>query len=186
MTCAEIESWLCDYVDGTLSGERKSAVEGHLASCNACADLARDAAAAVAFMERAAEVEPPPELVTRILYQIPHAPAHRSRFGKMYSRWLSPVLQPRYAMGFAMTILSFSMLGRLAGIQTRQLRAADLDPVKVWQTADDRAHRAWARAVKYYENLRLVYEVQTSLREFTQQEDQAAAGQAAETAGKSK
>lgn len=183
MTCAELESLLCDYVDGALSPEQRRVVEFHLAACSACAELVRDASAAVGFMERAAEVEPPPELLTRILYQIPRAPERRQWLGRMYSRWLAPVLQPRYVMGFAMTVLSFSMLGKLTGIQPRQLRLSDLDPVKVWQGFDDRIQRAWARAVKHYENLRLVYEVQTSLREWTQQEDQAsAAGQAAQPA----
>ncbi len=46
-------------------------MERHLAECPACAELARDSAAAVAFMERAAEVEPPPELMTRILFDAP-------------------------------------------------------------------------------------------------------------------
>lgn len=177
MTCAELESLLCDYVDGTLSAQNRTVVEAHLSSCDACAELVRDASRAVAFMERAAVVDPPPELLTRILYQIPRTPQRAKWLGRIYSRWLAPVLQPRYVMGFAMTVLSFSMLGRLAGIQPRQLRAADLDPVKVWQTLDDRIHRAWARAVKHYENLRLVYEVQTSLREWTQQEDQASGTQ---------
>ncbi|WP_395621662.1 hypothetical protein, partial [Dokdonella sp.] len=35
------------------------------------------------------------------------------------SRLLEPVLQPKFAMGMAMTILSFSMLGRFAGIEPR-------------------------------------------------------------------
>ena len=33
MNCADIEILLCDYVDGTLHGEQKSAVEAHLAGC---------------------------------------------------------------------------------------------------------------------------------------------------------
>jgi len=184
MSCADLESLLCDYVDGTLAPESKGVVELHLASCSVCAELARDARAAVAFVERVAEVEPPPELVTRILYQVPRAPERNKWLGKLlgriHTRWLTPILQPRYVMGFAITILSFSMLGRLAGVRPRQLRTSDLDPVKVWQSVDDHAHRAWARAVKHYENLRFVYEIQTSLRDWTQPEDQApAAGEAA-------
>ena len=31
MTCAELEILLCDYVDGTLRGAEKSALESHLA-----------------------------------------------------------------------------------------------------------------------------------------------------------
>ena len=71
MNCAELEELICDYVDGTLTAARKADVERHLEACPACAEMARDAAAAVAFMERAADVEPPPELITRILFDAP-------------------------------------------------------------------------------------------------------------------
>jgi hypothetical protein len=47
----------------------------------------------------------------------------------------------------------------------------DLDPVKIWVSVDDQAHRAWNRAVKYYENLRLVFEIQSRLQEWTEQEE---------------
>jgi hypothetical protein len=40
-----------------------------------------------------------------------------------------------------MTMLSFAMLGRFAGIQVRQLKPADRDPVKVWMAAEDQVHR---------------------------------------------
>ena len=71
MNCAEFEIPICDYVDGTLSADRRAEVERHLAECPACAELARDSAAALAFMETAAEAGPPPELVTRILFEAP-------------------------------------------------------------------------------------------------------------------
>ena len=48
MNCAEMEILICDYVDGTLARPREAAVERHLAECPACAELARDSAAAVA------------------------------------------------------------------------------------------------------------------------------------------
>ena len=82
------------------------------------------------------------------------------------------MLQPRFAMGMAMTMLSFAMLGRFAGIEVRQLKPSDLDPVKVCVAAEDRVQRTWERTVKYYENLRVVFEIQTQLKEWT--EDQAA------------
>ena len=70
-------------------------------------------------------------------------------------------------MGMAMTILSFSILSRFVPMQ--QLKAADLRPSEVWASLDDRAHRAYARTVKYYENLKVVYQIQTLLREWQQQ-----------------
>ena len=178
MNCAELEQLICDYVDGTLTAARKAEVERHLETCRACAEVARDSAAAVAFMERAADVEPPPELITRILFDAPwtrKAPAKsRGWLINKLSKLIAPVMQPRFVMGMAMTILSFSILSKFVPMQ--QLKAADLRPSEVWASLDDRAHRAWARSVKYYDNLKVVYQIQTLLRDWQQQaEDQQAA-----------
>src|SRR5258708_39046144 len=70
-------------------------------------------------------------------------------------------------MGMGMTVLSFSMIAKFAHIEPRKLTQADLDPVKIWAGIDDRAHRSWDRAVKYYDNLRLVIEIQSRLKEST-------------------
>jgi hypothetical protein len=37
---------------------------------------------------------------------------------------------------------------------------------------DDQAHRAWARTVKYYENLKVVYQLKVMLSEWQQQQDE--------------
>jgi hypothetical protein len=172
MNCADVEILLCDYVDGTLYGEQKTAVERHLSACPGCAELVADAAGAVAFIERAAVVEPPAELMTRILFELPsvkQVTSSRSLWGRLRVRWIDPVLQPRFAMGMAMTVLSFAMLGRFAGIEIRQLKPSDLDPAKVWMTIEDRAVRTWERGVKYYQSMRLVYDVQTRLSEWNDQ-----------------
>jgi hypothetical protein len=182
MNCADFEVLLCDYLDGTLDAVQRHAIEEHQRACVSCAELAADVAGAVAFIERAETVEPPPELLTRITFEIPTGGQQPKKGWRALFGWLRPlshpVLQPKFAMGMAMTILSFSMLGRLAGIEVRQLKPSDLQPAKVWAAADDKAHRAWARAVKYYENLRLVYEVQTRLQEWTVQEQEDRKGRA--------
>ncbi len=176
MNCADLEILLCDYLDGTLAHEARAEVESHLEHCAACAAMARDISAVVDFIDRSAEVEPPPELMTRILFELPSAKQARARqtggFRKFVQGWLQPILQPRFAMGFAMTILSFSLLGRFAGISPRQIKLEDLRPAKVWQTVDDKVYRGWQRTVKYYENLRFVYEIQTQLREWRQKEQE--------------
>ena len=70
-------------------------------------------------MERVPEVEPPPELLAKIAFQIPAESASEMRCSSWVLGWLQPLIQPRFAMGMAMTILSFSMLGRFAGIEVR-------------------------------------------------------------------
>ena len=181
MRCADIEVQICDYVDGTVSPARKAEVERHLGQCPACAALARDSAAALAFMERTAEVEPPPELITRILFNAPwgKGTARRSGVRRWIASVLSPVLQPRIVMGMAMTILSMSLVAKYAS--PVRFRATDLQPAKVWAGLEDRASRAWERTVKFYENLKFVYQIQTTLREWQQQDEEQqrpAAGQA--------
>ena len=176
MTCAEYEILICDYVDGTLDAADRARVEAHLAVCPSCAELARDSAAAVAFMERAADVEPPPELVNRILFD---APWSRERSQSRAREWvraiLSPILQPRFAMGIALTMLSLSIIAQ--GKMPR-LQASDLQPAAIWHSLDQRVSYTWGRTVKFYNNLKFVYQIQTMLHEWQQQsEDQPAAPQ---------
>ena len=56
---------------------------------------------------------------------------------------------------------------------------ADLDPVKIWTAAEDRATRTWQRGVKYYESLRLVYEIESRVKEWRDDGSDAASNQAA-------
>lgn len=190
MTCAELEILLADYVDGTLHADVRAALENHLTGCAACKQLAEDVAGVTAFFERVPAADPPAELMTRIMH---HAPLGRQPVTerqpddarpswpqRLFSGFVHSWLQPRYVMGMAMTILSFSMLARFAHIEPRQLRPSDLDPVKVWQGIDDHSHRLYDRAMKYYDNLRVVIEIQSRLREWTDQDpsQNAPAGQA--------
>ncbi len=177
MTCAEFEVILCDHIDGTLEAEARGQVDLHLEKCAACAQLAAECGAAADFLAHLPEVAPPPAAVTRILQQIPArqpaAARARGALAGWLGRWFAPVRQPRMVMGMAMTILSFAMLGRFAGVEARQISAADLNPSKVMAATEDRLHRTWVRAVKYYENLRFVYEIQSRLRELTANEEEA-------------
>jgi len=144
------------------TGSRSLPVESHLAECGECRELAGDAAAAVSFMERAAVVEAPPELVTRILFEITVGPSNAavkpSWVRRIFGKWLEPVLQPKFAMGDGDDGALVCHVGPLLGIEVRQLKPSDLDPVKVWTAAEDRVLRTWERTVKYYENLRVVFE----------------------------
>ena len=122
----------------------------------------------------------PAELLTRILHQAPRG-AQKSEerapwWRRLFGGWVENVLQPRYAMGMAMTVLSLAMLARFAHIEPRPLRASDLDPARVWQSIDDHSHRVWDRTMKYYDNLRLVIEIQSRLKDWSDQEQTAGVG----------
>ena len=172
MNCAESEIAICGYVDGTLAPAQKAELERHLAECPACAGVARDSAAAVAFMGRAEAVEPPPELITRILFEGPWnaGKAKPAVWRKWMTAALTPILQPKFAMGMAMTILSLAMLWRSVG--PAPLRARDLRPSRIWATLEDRGVYAWGRTVKFYENLKFVYEIQSTLHQWQRQQEE--------------
>jgi anti-sigma factor RsiW len=157
ITCTEFEILLADYLDGTLGTEQKATVEAHRNGCASCAELARDAAGALAFMERAAIVDPPPALVNRILFEVTNGTSRGvikpSWIERLLGRRAGFVLQPRFAMGMAMAVLSLAMVGRF------------------WAAAESGVHRSWDRAVKGYESLQLVYEVQSQLEEWAKERE---------------
>jgi hypothetical protein len=186
MSCGEIEILICDYVDGTLAPAARAEVERHLAECPACAELARDSAAAMEFIGRVADVEPPPELITRLLFD---APWSRDKAKSKARAWvaalLSPILQPRFAMSMAFTILSLAMLAHLLMGGFRQPTLADLEPARIWAGIEQSAYRAWARTEKYYDNLKVVYQIQTTLREWQQQNEEQQSAPAQDAPGHS-
>jgi len=171
MNCPEFEASLADYVDGTLGVTERAAMDQHASSCVRCRELLADVLGAVTVLSRAGEITPPPELITRIAYAAPigriRGPLETQGFlSRLTSRFLQPLLQPRLAMSMAMTILSFAMLERCTGVHVQEIHAADLNPVRIWGTVEDKALRTRDRAIKYCENLRWVYEVETRLQTF--------------------
>ena len=170
MTCNDFDALLCDYLDGTLPLERRQLMDVHVAGCAACAELARDSREVMGVAERSANVDVPPELVTKILHQIPRGGWLARTLGPLFQ----PIFQPRVVMSAMVTILSVSMMTRCAGKPQHSLTAADLDPVRLWTSFDDKVHRVWDRSVKTYESLKLVYEVQSRVNEWKekQQEDE--------------
>ncbi|MBV9507427.1 MAG: zf-HC2 domain-containing protein [Acidobacteriia bacterium] len=162
MNCAEAEILIGDYLDGTLASARRAELEVHLNGCPGCAELAGDGRSALEFMERAADVEPPPELISRILFD---PPWHKRPSGGWLRKAFHAALQPKLAMGMALTILSFAMIMPRVG----RFTAADLQPTAVWGGIEDRFYRIWARTEKFYNNLKFIYQIQATLREWQQQ-----------------
>src|SRR3954454_4848342 len=176
--CDQFEVLLADYLDGPLPEPERTRVEEHAANCQHCREFLADVQGAVQFLGRSEEIVPPPELITRIAY---HAPVGRIRrpferqgvISRMISEWLQPILQPRLAMGMAMTILSIAMLERCTGVKMQHVQPEDLNPVRIWGGVEDKTVRLKDRAVKYYENLRWVYEIELRLHGLREHQDSA-------------
>ncbi len=180
MKCIDVESLLADYLDGVLPHAERAQLEVHLATCAGCAQFLAEVSAGFELTKRADEIQPPADLITRIAYQAPigrsRRPSERQGWiNRLRSRWLQPMLQPRLAMGMAMTILSFAMMERCTGVRVQRIEAADLNPIRIIGSLEDRAVRTKDRAVKYYENIRFVYDIEVRLREMEEQQTQASA-----------
>jgi Putative zinc-finger len=170
MNCPEFESILADYLDGTLTNSERAAVELHAAECAPCRTFMAEVTNGVSLLKSLEPVEPPPALVTRIAFQAPLSrvrdPFERETvWSKFAAKWLQPILQPRLVMGLSMTVLSFTMLERCTGVKVERIQAADLNPVRVWGGMEMKTVRLKDRMLKYYDNLRVVYEVEARLRD---------------------
>jgi hypothetical protein len=187
MKCADVEILLCDYLDGTLAPNERAELESHLGSCAMCAEFAADAGSGLHFLEHVADVQPPQELLTRIMHHAP-VPGFQGRLLNSLSasqggmkhwlrRMVEPVLQPRLVLSAMMTILSLSVMTHCAGVPARDLKAEDLSPERVWVNLETKVERIYDRSIKTYESMRLVYEVRQELRQWRdqQQEQDAAA-----------
>jgi hypothetical protein len=160
-SCAQTEERLSDYLDGLLANEEQQAILMHVTGCARCAPLVQRVSAVVRQMRSLEEMETPPLLVDRILDQTigPRKDRRRGWLG-----WLVPVWQPRFAMGAATVFATVFILLYVGGVNPAKLKRADLSPVSLYRSADRHVHLAYARGVKFVNDLRVVYEIQSALR----------------------
>ena len=176
MQCSEFDALLSQAIDGTLSGERLQAFEFHGRECGVCGPLLQDAEAGRSWLKSVEEVEPPADLVSNILLQTtglaPGRARMRATLGDRVGRWIdavtSPIVaaarQPRFVMSFGMAFFTLSVTLSIAGIRVSDIRRLDLRPSAVRRTY----YETTGRMVKYYENIRFVYEIESRVRQFKQ------------------
>ncbi len=159
-SCIQVEERLSDYLDNALTPAERAEFREHVDACPSCTPLLAQVSHVTASL-RALELEPaPPMLASRILDQT-LGPRKAKR------NWLSwiPVLwQPRFATGAVMVLATALIIFHATGVKASQLTAADLNPVNMFHSADRHAHLAFARSVKFVNDLRVVYEIQSRLQ----------------------
>ena len=172
MQCTEFDALLSQAIDGTLAGERLEAFETHAGECKICGPLLQEAEAGRSWLKSLEEVEPPRELVTNILLRTTGVVAARRHvsFADRMRGWaetiFSPIVavarQPRFAMSFGMAFFTLSVTLSLAGVKLSDIRHIDLRPSAIRRTY----YETSGRVVKYYENIRFVYEIESRVRQF--------------------
>ncbi len=166
MTHLELENLVSEYLEGTLAAARRAQVEAHLGDCAACRELVADVRRAIELCHSAEELEPAPWLVSKILLATvgEHKPTMRERL----TAFFRPAAQPRLAYAVAMAVFSFSIIVNAAGINLRNLTLADLNPRTWVDRANRTGHLMLARAEKFYYDLRVVYEIESRMRQLRQ------------------
>jgi hypothetical protein len=167
MTHLEIENLASDYLEGLLDPSLRTTVEAHLNGCVACRELMGDVRHALELCRTAEDVEPRPWLVSKIMLATigERQPTWRERI----AAYLRPVLQPRVAYPIAMTVFSLTIIVNAAGLNLRSLRFEDLNPRTWVGRANRQGHLMYARAEKFYYDLRVVYEIESRFRQLSGQ-----------------
>lgn len=79
--------------------------------------------------------------------------------------------EPRLALVGAMAFFSITLTLNLMGVRITNLRAADLQPQSVRRSVTRQYAEANAHVVRYYENLRIVYEVESRVQQLRRAAD---------------
>jgi hypothetical protein len=180
MQCHEFDSLLTDALDGVLAGLQLDRFQAHARTCSACGPLFAEVQAGRNWLKDLTEVEPPVSLVTSILASTTGVDTQRLRvnvaapqpritwieraqawaFEAVQPIWAT-VRQPRFAMSFGMAFFSLSVALSVLGVKPADLRQVSLRPAAIRHTY----YNTQARVVRYYENIRFVYEVESRVRE---------------------
>lgn len=196
--CGLWETLLADALDGTLRAEDETTFSNHMASCAACTALFEEARRGREWLDfLTAEPELPEGLLEKILAQT--GPGQAAGYGLVTDsgtasiagvplavvtpKWQQPgfmalvrrFAEPRLMMTAAMAFFSIALTLNLAGVRLSQIHLSDLKPTSVRSFMERRITMASTPIIRYYDHLRLVYEVQARVRELkrtTESEEQ--------------
>jgi len=163
-TCEQIEARLSDYLEGLLAGPDRAAFDAHVASCAECAPLLASVRGLVGGMHAMEEMEVPPRLVYTILDKT-IGPRETVSVWEALRNFLRGLGSPKFVYGVASVFATCLVLVSATGFSFRKPKLADLRPATVYHVADRQVHMVYARSVKYVSDLRVVYEIQSRLRE---------------------
>jgi len=181
MECGEFEALLAEALDDALPVAARTAFDAHGKSCAVCGPLFAETWEGMVMVQGLAELEPPKNLVHNILAATSMSKAEaaataqpgragwaaRTRYGlrRSLKTSLSGAMHSRFAMSFAMAFFSLSITLTLAGVKITDVKNMVEHPSMLRKNAVLGFTHVEAKVASYYENLRLVYQVQAKVRE---------------------
>jgi len=161
--CTQVEERLSDFLDNLLAPDEVSELNRHLDTCSSCATLVTQVGGTLRRLRSVQPVEPPAHLITAILEQT----SGIKQEAKGWRRWFPWDLnawQPRFAMGAMTVAASLTILFFAVGLSPAKIKRGQLSPRNLLRSANRQGHLVYARGVKYVNDLRVVYEIQSRLR----------------------
>ncbi len=190
--CAVCEAMCPDAVDGTLTEVERRVFERHVLYCPNCARELQEARRGAAWlgMLKGHTPEPPAALLARILAEttgteeteaienavpefVPPVPVREPVPAWALTSVLRKVVdvfrietkratfQPRMAMTAAMAFVSIALTLNLTGVRLKNLRASDFTPSGLRRNVVE----ASASAARNFQNMRVVYQVESRVSE---------------------
>ncbi len=175
LRCEEWEALLADALDGLLPAGQAAAFKAHSETCANCGDLLAHAGQGREWLGYLhSEPEVPAGLIGKILEKTVGAggvplPVIAAGQGAgavaMASPWRRNFHETRLLMTIAMAFFSITLMLNLTGVKPGNIRLADLRPSQIGSTLSRGFFTARGSVVRYYDNLRFVYQLQSRMRE---------------------
>jgi len=164
-TCEQTEQLLTDYLDGLLPADDQHAFNLHVNSCERCTPLVSSVMHAMSSLRALPELETPPRLVYNIL-DATLGPRETVSGWAAFLAWVRAFASPKFAYGAVSVAATFLMVVTVSGsINWKKPKLADLAPSNIYRNTNRQVHLAYARGTKYVSDLRVVYEIQSRLRQ---------------------
>jgi len=163
-TCDQTEARLSDYLEGLLGAPERADFEAHVHGCAECAPLLKTVRSLMSEMQSVEQLEVPPRLVYNILDQT-LGPREHVTFWQNLKNFAAGLATPKFAYGTASVMATLFILLSASGISWRKPKLADLRPSTLSLKLSQQYHLGRARTVKYFSDLRVVYEIQSRLRQ---------------------
>ena len=189
--CGQWETLLADALDGLLRPEDEATFSGHMASCKTCSALFEEARRGQEWLDfLSVEPEVPEGLLDKLLaktgpgQQTPYGivsvdnliaatpggiplkdTAVPARLKPGFMGWVKHFTEPRLMMTAAMAFFSIALTLNLTGVKLTEIRISDLKPSTIRSLVERRVTMASTPIVRYYDHLRVVYYMQSRMRE---------------------
>ena len=163
-TCEQTEARLSDYLDGLLTPAELAAFEGHVPRCERCAPLVASVSELVTGLQSMEQLEAPPRLVYTILDKT-LGPREAVAGWRGVLAWVRGIASIRLAYGALSVAATLIIFVTATGFSWRHPKLADLRPATIYRNADKSVHLAYASSVKFVNDLRVVNEIQSRVRQ---------------------